>query len=296
MGDYFELCEWEKFKIRTKLLLLESVKVFLCGMMWQVFAIISPRDEHSTDYYFLTGFGASLGSLMGHWLINLNYTSEIGVYVPLGEIVFGFIEAFAVVFGPETAWQQIVNSSIKWDFSFTGAFFFMFLCIFLFVMVTSTTVRFLIKIYASKEISFKRMFGKRFYLDLQAATAFGLGDAFFVGTENRGYKGNWLKNGFGVKDNTPVFEQMMKAGASVWFGYVWISFLYNLFLKDSYWDAKNFLVGNLHIDKDWRIKRRSLTADTKQQSSSTLEVSELTQDNPMLRDTRIPDVSSQTRT
>jgi len=55
-------------------------------------------------------------------------------------------------------------------------------------------------------------------------------------------------------------------------------------------------VGNLHIDKDWKIKRRSFTADTEQQSSSTLEVSELTQDNPMLRDTRIPDVSSQTRT
>ena len=78
---YIELCTIEKFKIRTKNLLLESIKVFLCGMLWQAFAIASPGDDHSVSYYFFTGFGGSLGSLAGHLLLNINFQP---LHIPLG--------------------------------------------------------------------------------------------------------------------------------------------------------------------------------------------------------------------
>ena len=79
-----------------------------------------------------------------------------------------------------------MNSTIYWEFTFTGAFFLMFLIISIFVITLSTSVRILIKFIANKEITYQKAFGLRFYLDIQAALAFALGDAFFIGTEPTG--------------------------------------------------------------------------------------------------------------
>jgi hypothetical protein len=230
----FELCSLEKFKARSWTLLVTCPGVFLCGFLWAGFSYGSGCGTHSACYYFSTGFGSGVGAWLGHILTSVSFENGMPT-VPRQELFHAFAYFMAIFLGSGTTWQRIVNDTEYYNMDFNEAFLFVWLLSFLLFLTVLTALR-IVNTLLRKRTGIEELLDirddiqsttRRFYFDIQLAFSIGLADAFFVGTVSGFYGDNWLGPAFGVQSSTPVFEGMVKSGASTLVGFVVAQFIQN---------------------------------------------------------------------
>lgn len=218
---------------------LTSPKIFFGAMLWQGFSYACNCNLDSANFYFITGFGSALGTFLSSVALGLALKGSLDDF--LNEFSHGVLYALPVFLGPGTCWQKNVNDSVDWKFTFTGAFFHMFLI--------STALYFpaVVFLRAINQYFIKPKgidtgidtVEERIYFDFLLSLSIAFGDAFFMGTAAaQHFEDNWLAPAFGVYDDTPVFTGMMWAGLSTLCGFLIIQTVQNLVLKDTWLDPK----------------------------------------------------------
>mmetsp|Transcript_21975 Transcript_21975/g.36810 ORF Transcript_21975/g.36810 Transcript_21975/m.36810 type:complete len:296 (+) Transcript_21975:28-915(+) len=264
MKDIFQIANVDTFLKRSYRLLWVCPEAFMCGFLWQGFSFTTAGNSDTAGYYFTTGFGSGLGAFMGHMVTNINV--EDGVPMIDRMEIFHSIAFFMAIFiGSGTTWQKIVNDTRSYDMNFTQAFFYMWLVSFLLFGTVLTLLRFLhtswlIHIRHKETWDDIQSVSQRFYYDLQIASAVGLADAFFVGTVSGIYNDNWLGGAFGTTESTPVFESMVKAGASTMIGFVVCQTVFNAVLKYNWVDP---------IEDDKGVGKRGESGNMELSTNST---------------------------
>ncbi len=206
--------------------------MFLSAFMWEGFGIASGYSIESTKYYFITGFGGGVGTIVGHVLVYAIIKGRDLSF--LEELATGTLYGLSAFLGPSTIWQKVVNDTAEWGWSFTAAFFFMWLVSGLIFYANMIVFR-VIAVIGSKYSNVLKIVepaGQRLWSDLSLSISVGLGDAFFMGTDKVQFQdSNWLAPAFGTNENTEPFEAMMKAGTSVMLGFLIMQIVENIVFR-----------------------------------------------------------------
>ena len=210
--------------------ILKIPPLFLCGFLWEGFALSTDCSIDSSCYYFLTGIGAAIGTFVGHLLA---YLASRGDHDIASELYEAFIHSFGILFGPGTTWQRIVNDASDWGLTFTGAFFYMWLlsALLWFASVTAAKITLdyvLIQSKIEKSVKIDKIQILKFFF---VAISIGLADAFFLGTVSDTFDNNWLGPPFGVNQNTSTFVAMLKAGTASLVGFLVSQFIQIFFIR-----------------------------------------------------------------
>lgn len=231
------LVDSEKFLKRFSALCHTAPEIFMSGFVWQGFGIASGYSNTSASYFFITGFGAALGLMVTHILMNIQFLDGVPV-VPRRARNKATVKFLALFFGSATTWQKIANDTHNYGMNFTQAFFFMWFTSFLLFLLVLTVLRLCntaLKTYLNVENDMATVY-QRYYYDIQLSVSVSLADAFFLGTSSGFYTDNALGGLFGVTSDTPPFESMVKAGASVLMGFLVSQLVQCVFLEDSWLD------------------------------------------------------------
>eukprot|EP01039_Chlorochromonas_danica_P010641 gene10641-11797_t len=215
---------------------LSIPKMFLCAFLWEGFGLGSGYASESVDFYFITGLGGGVGVLVGHLLAFAVAKGKDFKWQE--ELTRGSLYGISVFLGPATLWQKIVNDTDEWGWSFTGAFFFMWLIASLTYFASMTFFRAVAEI-GSKHLPILKVVeppSLRIWSDFSLSISVGLGDAFFMGTVPDQFNHNWLAPAFGVHDDTETFLAMLKSGLSVLIGFLIMQVVENLIFKSAWTD------------------------------------------------------------
>lgn len=231
------LADLDKILNRSCALLASAPEIFMSGFVWQGFGIASGCDITSTSYFFLTGFGGALGGSISHILVNTRIAENIPM-LPRRARNKAAAMFLALFLGSGTTWQKIANDTHNYGMNFTQAFFFVWFISFLLFLTVLTAMRLLnliVKAYLKIENDMDTV-AQRYWYDIQVSISVGLADAFFLGTSSGFYTDNSLGGLFGVTSDTPVFEGMIKSGASALLGFMASQVVQNVVVVDSWLD------------------------------------------------------------
>lgn len=216
-----------------------AFKIFVGGVFWETFALISGFSVHSVAYYFITGFGSGLGYFLAH--ISIYWVLHQKKYNPQKELIKGSILGLANFLGPGTIWQRVVNDADDWGWTFTEGFFYMWLISTIFFFVSTSIIRKIEEYveYGDKFWSSIDPINITLWRDFCFAISLGLGDAFFMGTSALQFpSGNWLAPAFGIYANTSFIVAILLAGTSSLVGFLVSQIFQNIFFVDTWTDAE----------------------------------------------------------
>lgn len=228
----------ERQEHRWLVTVVGAAKVFVGAFFWQGFALACNCDVHYEGYYFLTGFGGGLGTVLSA-LVPYALTGFKN-FDPTIEGLRGFMLGMAIFLGPGTIWQRVVNDAADWGWTFTGGFFYMWFLSGLMFLASITVTR-KVTYYIQKHcfdhvIRAVDSVKRQFYHDATLAFTVGFSDAFFMGTCATQFDDNWLAGAFGIDDNTEDFEAMILAGLSTCVGFIIAQSFQNLVFFDCWAD------------------------------------------------------------
>lgn len=237
-SKFFSHLTAERQQHRWLATVVGASQVFIGAFFWQGFALACNCDVHYVGYYFITGFGGGLGTVLSALVpYALKGFKNFDITI---EGLRGFMLGMAIFLGPGTIWQRVVNDAADWGWSFTGGFFYMWLL---------SGLMFLASITVTRKITYfiqKRAFDhviravdsvtRQFYHDATLAFTVGFSDAFFMGTCATQFSDNWLAGAFGIDNNTEDFEAMILAGLSTCVGFLIAQSFQNVAFFDSWAD------------------------------------------------------------
>jgi hypothetical protein len=200
-----EVPQLHKLKIRFTETFMTVPKIFLGAFLWEGFSLGSKLGEYDVAFYWISGLGCAVGTQFGH--VAITFIVQRGHdFSYFHDATKGFLYGLAVLFGPGTAWQRVVNDAHDWGLTFTQAFFYMWLISCLLFFTSLTFFRKVIEVISIKTNTEKRFIHLRssLYFDFLISLSVGMGDAFFMGTEavHEFPSDNWLAPTFGVHSGT----------------------------------------------------------------------------------------------
>lgn len=277
VADQFEIASPAKLKRRFMELGMTAPKIFMAAFLWQGFGLACGCNPDSSNFYFMTGFGSAVGTFVGH--VVFSALAMRGNFDPKHELLEGVIYAMPIFLGPGTAWQKIVNDCQDWGFNFDESFCYMWLVSFLILICSLCFLRILNeRIVRRLEIDVHvGTIRDKFPTDFQIAMSIGFGDAFFMGTVPEQFSSDFLAPPFGVYDDTPPFEAMVKAGGSTLCGFLIMQTFQNFIWKKSWLDPKE----QQPVDSAQDAQKSNITGAATGKSEQDARVSELELQDPV---------------
>lgn len=186
------------------------------------------ESKFSVSYCFMAGLGSFLGALAYSTLLVFiqSQLTETSIWLLLPESVARSI-AGGVTTG--TLWQFSVNVSELNNYSFTGAFFFVYFMsvVSFFSMMLVIRLSNSLFLSSSAKLNIKPYSLDLAFYDLMLASCTAAADAFFIGTDNSQFSDGWLSS-FNISDDMNVAQKVTLAGAAGLTGFLIYQTLINL--------------------------------------------------------------------
>lgn len=238
-NDTMILQPCRKFFNRIILTLLICPSYFFSAFLWEFAALYNIKLLHLTSYdaiyFLLTGTSAALGIFIARVVVmnQLHLSKECYLF----ELHSTIQSSLASGIAAGSLWQYSVNLSIKYEFSFTEAFIFVFTMSTVCYFMTTVAIRLLnTKLPVSYQLNFRPMSFTIIYYDFLESLTVGIADAFFVSTDSKQFNGSWLLY-FNVNPNvTNTFFALCLAGSSASMGFLLLQTVFNLCLSDNWID------------------------------------------------------------
>lgn len=249
--DWTAIFTWKRQQERFLVTVILACKIFFGAFLWQGFGIADGSSITSISYYFSTGAGVGVGTMVGH--LFTMYLTKYGRFHQRKELERSLIFGLACVFGPGTAWQPNVNFAKSCGWSYTATFFYIWLISGALFLTSMTFFKAIASMFHENFFASIHVLPLQIYLDFLLAISFGLGDAFFTGTSATLFSDDWLAGAFGVYDSTYPFVGMFYAGLSTMVGFLISQSLQNVLLNWTWTDETR----NEHEYLDYYLSHRS---------------------------------------